>query len=61
MRAGLEGWGCEDGGALGPAVAYFDDGGRGEEGRRAGYVGKVAFYCAEELEGGFVSEFLGLK
>jgi hypothetical protein len=46
---GLEGGGGEDGWALGPAVADFDDGAGGEEGRRAGYVGEVAFDGAEEL------------
>lgn len=50
--ARFEGWGGEDGGPLRPALADFDDGRRGEEGRGTGDVGEVALDCSEELRVG---------
>ena len=49
LWAGFQGWGGEDGGALAPAVADFDDRAGGEHGGGTGHVGEVAFDCAEEL------------
>ena len=51
LGVGFEGGSGEGGGALGPAVADFDDGGGREEGGRPGYVGEITLDGAEKLDG----------
>jgi hypothetical protein len=55
---GLGGRGGEEAGMLGPAVAYFGDGGGSQPVRGCGDVGQVAFDGGEELFAGLLAVVL---